>query len=80
MVPFWSYYGSMSVSLSIKNVPDNLAGALRDQAKANHRSIQGELMAILEAAVKPRVSAETGSAPTPAAGGTPAPDAVTSRK
>jgi len=70
----------MAVSLSIKNVPDNLAAALRDRAKANHRSIQGELMAILEAAVKPTVSHGSGSAPTPAAGETPARDAVTLRK
>ncbi len=70
----------MVVSLSIKNVPDGMAVALRDRAKANHRSIQGELMAILEAAVKPKVSPGTGSAPTPAAGETPARDAATLRK
>jgi len=40
----------MPVSLSIKNVPDELAEALRERAKRNHRSVQGELMAILEGA------------------------------
>ncbi len=42
-----------SVSLSIKDVPGDLAQALRGQAARNHRSIQGELMAILENAVQP---------------------------
>ena len=38
----------MSVTLSIKNVPDKVAQKLRERASANHRSIQGELVAILE--------------------------------
>lgn len=38
----------MSVNLSIKNVPEHLAQRLRERAARNHRSIQGELMAILE--------------------------------
>ncbi len=41
----------MPVNFSIKNVPDDLADALRERAEKNHRSIQGELMAILEAAL-----------------------------
>jgi antitoxin FitA len=44
----------MAVSLSIKSVPDDLARALRERAARNHRSIQGELMHILESAVRPR--------------------------
>jgi plasmid stability protein len=44
----------MAVSLSIKAVPDDLARALRRRAARNHRSIQGELMHILESAVRPR--------------------------
>jgi len=44
----------MAVSLSIKDVPDDLARALRARAERNHRSIQGELMDILETAVRPR--------------------------
>jgi plasmid stability protein len=39
------------VSLSIKNVPDDLADRLRARATENHRSVQGELLAILENAV-----------------------------
>jgi len=38
----------MSVNLSIKNVPDYLAEQLRKRAARHHRSLQGELMAILE--------------------------------
>ena len=41
----------MSVTLTIKNVPDELAAALRAQAARNHRSLQGELMSVLEAVV-----------------------------
>lgn len=39
----------MPITLSIKNVPDELANQLRRQAAHHHRSLQGELMAILEA-------------------------------
>jgi len=38
----------MSVNLSIKNVPEILAKKLRERAKRHHRSLQGELMALLE--------------------------------
>ncbi|MCU0593554.1 MAG: Arc family DNA-binding protein [Desulfobacterales bacterium] len=40
----------MPVNLSIKNVPDETAEELRKRAAKNHRSLQGELMAILEEA------------------------------
>ena len=42
----------MSVNLSIKNVPDEIAERLRRRAAQAHRSLQGELMAILERAVR----------------------------
>lgn len=38
----------MPVTLSIKNVPDELAERLRRRAARHHRSLQGELLAILE--------------------------------
>ena len=38
----------MPVNLSIKNVPDELVARLKERAKRNHRSLQGELMVILE--------------------------------
>lgn len=40
----------MAVNLSIKLVPEQLARRLRERAERNHRSLQGELMAIIEAA------------------------------
>ena len=40
----------MSVNLSIKNASDEVVAALKLRAKRNHRSLQGELMAIIEAA------------------------------
>ena len=43
----------MPVNLSVKNVPDDLAAKLRSRAKRHHRSLQGELMTILDEAVTP---------------------------
>lgn len=50
MVLKWSYNSAMSLNLSIKNVPDDVAERLRERARRNHRSLQGELRAILDAA------------------------------
>lgn len=44
----------MPVTLSIKNVPDEIVEPLRERAKRNHRSLQGELMAILDDAARAR--------------------------
>lgn len=41
----------MPVNLSIKNAPDDVVERLRQRAARNHRSLQGELLAIVEAAV-----------------------------
>ena len=41
-------------NLSIKDVPEALAERLRQRAAKNHRSLQGELMAIVEAAAVAR--------------------------
>jgi plasmid stability protein len=38
------------VDLSIKGVPDKQVARLRARAKANHRSLQGELRALIEQA------------------------------
>ncbi len=40
------------VNLSIKNVPDEVVRRLRERAAGRHRSLQGELLAIVEAAVE----------------------------
>lgn len=39
-------------NLSVKDVPDSWAEALRQRAARNHRSLQGELMSIIEQAVR----------------------------
>jgi plasmid stability protein len=44
----------MALSLSVKDVPEELAQALRERAARNHRSLQGELMHILESAIRPK--------------------------
>ena len=38
----------MPMNLSIKNVPDHLAEEVRKRAAKHHRSLQGELISILE--------------------------------
>ena len=39
-------------SLTIKNIPDEMLMRLRERAQGHHRSLQGELMSILEDAVE----------------------------
>ena len=48
-------------NLSIKDVPEAWAEALRQRAARNHRSLQGELMAIIETAAteKPELAANS---------------------
>jgi plasmid stability protein len=46
----------MPVNLSVKNVPDALADKLRSRAQRNHRSLQRELMSILEHATRDTVA------------------------
>ena len=50
----------MSVNLSIKNVPDEIAEKLRQRANKAHRSLQGELMVILEQAIQEEVPMSLG--------------------
>jgi plasmid stability protein len=40
------------VNLSIKNAPDDVVIRLRRRAERHHRSLQGELLAIIEEAVQ----------------------------
>lgn len=42
----------MATNLSIKNAPDEVAHRLKQRAARHHRSLQGELLAILEEAVR----------------------------
>jgi plasmid stability protein len=52
MDSIWSYYGVLGVptNISVKNVPDDVMEKLRRRAKRHHRSLQGELIVILEEA------------------------------
>ena len=59
MEPEQIHNGAMPVTLSVKNVPEKLAARLRERAARNHRSLQGELMAIVEQAVKQETEAPT---------------------
>lgn len=42
----------MATNLSIKNAPDEVVHRLKQRAARHHRSLQGELLAILEEAVR----------------------------
>ncbi len=42
----------MPVTLSIKNAPEPIVERLKERANRNHRSLQGELMAIIERAAE----------------------------
>ena len=47
------YHFDMS-SVLIRNVDDAIVASLKERARKNRRSLQGELKSILEAAVRPR--------------------------
>ncbi|GJL56704.1 MAG: hypothetical protein NPIRA02_38360 [Nitrospirales bacterium] len=49
----------MPVNLSIKNVPDRIVKRLRRRALKHHRSLQGELLSIIEECVEPKHSLTT---------------------
>ena len=42
----------MPVNLSIKNAPDHVVKRLRIRAARHHRSLQGELLAVIETAAR----------------------------
>ncbi len=42
----------MPINLSIKNAPEEVVQRLRRRAERHHRSLQGELLAIIEEAVQ----------------------------
>ncbi len=50
------------INVSVKNVPDDVVARLRHRAKRHHRSLQGEVMAILEAAAGTTISLEQAEA------------------
>jgi len=46
------HFGADMTTISIKDVPEQWADALRQRAARNHRSLQGELMSLIEHAVQ----------------------------
>ena len=42
----------MPTNVSVKNVPDRIVEKLRQRARRHHRSLQGELMSIIEEATE----------------------------
>ena len=58
------HFGANMPNLSVKDVPEQWAQALRQRAVRNHRSLQGELMSIIERAVQestPMADANSGN-------------------
>ncbi len=45
-------------TITIKNIPDDLYEKIKLQAKANHRSVNSEIISIFEHAVQKRTPAE----------------------
>lgn len=54
----------MTVTLTIKKVPVELARALRRRAASHHRSLQGEPLRLLEAAAAGPAAAPVPARPT----------------
>ncbi|HEY5582129.1 MAG TPA: hypothetical protein VIK56_13395 [Rhodoferax sp.] len=52
-------------NLSVKDVPEAWAQALRERAARNHRSLQGELMALIERAVESQAGTPSNDTATP---------------
>jgi antitoxin FitA len=50
MVPKWNREEKM-VTITIKNIPEQIYERIKVRATANHRSINGEILSILEQAV-----------------------------
>jgi antitoxin FitA len=44
---------AMAINLSIKNAPEQVVRLLKERAARHRRSLQGEMLAILEDAVRP---------------------------
>ena len=44
----------MAVTLTLKGVPDDVYARLKQAAAANHRSLNGEIIALLQSQVFPR--------------------------
>jgi len=59
--PFRSQISAMPINLSIKNAPDDVVARLRQRARRHRRSLQGELLSIVEAAARDEITASPSS-------------------
>lgn len=50
MVPKWNREDDVA-TITVKNIPEQIYERIKAQAKANHRSVNGEILSILEQAV-----------------------------
>ena len=50
--PFRLYDGTAVAAITLKNVPDSLLGQLRERAEADRRSLNQEILYLLEEALK----------------------------
>lgn len=49
MVSLWNHFGGyMTITITLKNIPDEIYARLKVAAQANHRSINSEVIACLE--------------------------------
>lgn len=69
----------MPVDFSVKRVPDDVAKRLRERAERNHRSLQRELLSILEAAALAEAGPARVAEPRPASYGKSAPGRAAAR-
>jgi len=53
MVPKWNHEANM-VTVTIKNIPEEIYEKIKLQAKANHRSVNSEIISIFEHAIQKR--------------------------
>ena len=54
MAPKWLYNGAIMANVTIKDLPALLHERLKENAKMNRRSLNAEVITLLEAAVEPR--------------------------
>jgi hypothetical protein len=55
----------MPVNITIKGIPDDLHQTLKEQAAANHRSLNGEILYVIENGIRRKLYETPAPAPLP---------------
>lgn len=55
----------MPVNITIKGIPDDLHQTLKEQAAANHRSLNGEILYVIENGIRRKLFETSAPAPLP---------------